>query len=74
MSDFLLIVPEGWVSIDLEYLSFQGITADSITGLIQSLNLVSLLQCLTYYGLIEPNKTIIDAKIFNNEFCIVKVV
>jgi hypothetical protein len=74
MSDFILIIPAGWVQLDWEYISnnLTGFNAESVqywAGV--DMNLVT--QPLRDAGLIPVDKTVMELKIMDNTYFLVNL-
>lgn len=66
MSDFLLIVPEGWTSIDLDAATqVPGISISGIENWIANNQMEYITVSLVDGGIIAPEAIVLEAKLFN---------
>lgn len=74
MSDFLFIIPEGWVQLDWQY-----ITGNTILSYGQTLDflatnqMIAIEEALKAIDAIPPESSVIEARLFNDEVFIVKL-
>ena len=71
MSDFLLIIPEGWIQLDWEYVSnnVANISSQSVNnGVISDIE-----QWLKDGGQIPPDSSLIDFKLIDNTYFLIKL-
>lgn len=74
MSDFLLVIPQGWVQLDWNVAcSHPAINADAIDLWVQSSQQPYLAELLVEVGLLQPGQTILDAKLIDDEYFLVKL-
>jgi hypothetical protein len=70
MSDFLFIIPSGWVQISEETISLIG---SRIGDWINMQNMTELSDELKVYGAIPQDMNVAEAKFFNGEVLAVKL-
>lgn len=71
MSDFIFVIPEGWMQVSDEVVNNVG--AASMAGLASSGMFSGLTDVLREQGAIGPEDNIYDAKMFNNEILVIKL-
>lgn len=72
MSDFLLVVPECWVQIDLDYACSQipDLNMGNVDNWISTSQFNYIEVPLKQLGLIPENKTVVSAKRFEDYFAV----
>jgi hypothetical protein len=70
MSDFLFIIPEGWVQIPEEVISQIG---SLVTDWVNMQNWTELSDALKVQGAIPQDMNVAEAKFFNGEVLVVKL-
>lgn len=73
MSEFLLVAPSGWTEIGLDNLASKGITAESLASQIATINFQAVTEMLVSAEAIPTESVVLDAKMFDNTFFIVKL-
>ena len=71
MSEFLIIVPSGWVQLDWEYISnnVANMSAQAVTNGVLS----DIEQWLKAGNQIEPNYSLLDFKLIDDAYFLVKL-
>ena len=75
MSEFLLIVPSGWTSLDWSYLSnnVADLTMTSVLNCIQSNNYSLIEDALKGCGAIPVESSLIEAKLIDDTYFLVRL-
>ena len=75
MSEFLLIVPEGWIQMDWEALQAESpdITLGNVKAWIEANQLADLDGVLKGIGRIDPDATLVEAKLIDNQFFMIRL-
>jgi hypothetical protein len=72
MSDFIFIIPSGWVQLDWLDLSNNGILTASVAN-DPAASMFTLDEVLKNYGAIPWDSSLQEIKVFNDEICIVRL-
>ena len=70
MSEFLFVIPEGWIQIDIEA---SGMSGETITSILSSSQYQSITEMLRVNNLIGAEDTVMDARLFDNTVFIIKL-
>jgi len=73
MSNFILVIPEGWTQLDWEYISNNGLDAHSVENALVSSNMADIENPLKQLGLIAESAFVLDAKLFDNTYFMVRL-
>lgn len=76
MGDFLLIIPEGWTQLDWQYITNNIPSMDPATVLnaISSGMTFTLEEPLKTFGQIPAESTLVEAKLLDDNFFLVRLV
>jgi hypothetical protein len=71
MSEFLLVIPEGWIQLDWEYITnnIQGMSADNVNGVPVSV----VEENLKLGGIIAPESSLVEFKLIDNTYFIIRL-
>lgn len=74
MSDFILVIPQGWTRLDLEATTLiPGVSIPAIENWIASGYLTIMAQELINGGILPADTIILEAQIFNGEMLLVRL-
>lgn len=75
MSEFLFIIPEGWVQLDWQYITntLPNMGGPYVASLLQAGAIMDIEATLKEGGVIPAESSLVDAKLFNDEVFIVKL-
>lgn len=74
MSEFLLVIPEGWTQLDWNTVSnLYGMDYTGVMNFIASNNYMDMETYLKDAGLIEQDKSINEAKLIDNTYFLVRL-
>lgn len=70
MSNFLFILPEGWIQLDWDYVTTNvpNMTPGNIDYYIYSSQLIIIEEGLKLHELIPADSTVVDVKLFDNTY------
>lgn len=74
MENLLLIIPPGWLQLDWEYItSNTELSLPNVISYINSGTLEYIEQPLKAIGLVQPEQTLVEAKILDDTYFIVRL-
>lgn len=73
MSDFLLIIPAGWTQLDWQFVSNNGLSGTSVLNAIVSTNMSDIEAPLKDMGLIPLESSVLEAKLLDDTFFMVRL-
>lgn len=75
MSDFLLVIPEGWTSLDWQFVTnnLDGMSMANVNGWIGSGQLESIETPLKGAGLIPADASVVEAKLIDDAYFMVRL-
>ena len=75
MSQFLLVIPEGWTQLDWQYITnnVPNMSGPAVASTIQSGVLSDIEAGLKEAGIIPPEASLVDAKLIDDTYFMVKL-
>ena len=75
MSQFLLVIPEGWTQLDWQYITnnVPNMSGPAVASMIQSGVLSDIEAGLKEAGIIPPEASLVDAKLIDDTYFMVKL-
>lgn len=75
MSEFLLVIPEGWTQLDWQYITnnVPGMSGPEVAGHIAAGNKLAIDDALKAGGIIPQEAFLIDAKLIDDTYFLVRL-
>jgi hypothetical protein len=75
MSQFLLVIPEGWTQLDWQHITnnVPNMSGPAVASMIQSGVLSDIEAGLKEAGIIPPKASLVDAKLIDDTYFMVKL-